>query len=69
MEYENGGSMRRRRTDYKICPECGAALDVGEVCDCQKEYALKWPRNEQNGTQPYIYYPEKKNGVQSRVGA
>lgn len=27
----------KARTDYKICPECGAALDVGEVCDCKKE--------------------------------
>ena len=25
-----------RRYDYKICPYCGATLDVGEVCDCQK---------------------------------
>ena len=22
------------RSDYKICPECGAALDAGEICDC-----------------------------------
>ena len=62
--------MRHRRTDYKICPECGAALDVGEKCDCQKEYDPKWPRNEQNGAQPYIIYcPEKENGLQRRVGA
>lgn len=20
---------------YKTCPDCGAALDAGEVCDCQ----------------------------------
>lgn len=20
---------------YRICPDCGAALDPGEVCDCQ----------------------------------
>lgn len=25
------------RTDYKICPLCGASLDVGEKCDCQQE--------------------------------
>jgi len=29
--------MNNKRWDYKICPNCGAALDVGEVCDCQKE--------------------------------
>ena len=27
----------RRRTDYKICPLCGASLDVGEKCDCRDE--------------------------------
>lgn len=24
------------RTDYKICPFCGASLDVGERCDCNE---------------------------------
>ena len=22
---------------FKVCPHCGAHLDPGEVCDCQKE--------------------------------
>lgn len=22
------------RSDYKICPLCGAVLDIGERCDC-----------------------------------
>lgn len=22
---------------YRVCPECGAALDPGEVCDCQRD--------------------------------
>ena len=26
----------RTRSDYKICPLCGASLDVGEVCDCEE---------------------------------
>lgn len=26
--------MQRKRTDYKVCPLCGASLDVGEKCDC-----------------------------------
>ena len=25
------------RTDYKICPYCGASLDIGEKCDCEFE--------------------------------
>ena len=24
---------------YKLCPECGAALDPGEVCDCRTSKA------------------------------
>lgn len=24
------------RSDYKICPLCGASLDIGERCDCEK---------------------------------
>lgn len=26
----------RKRSDYKVCPRCGASLDPGERCDCQK---------------------------------
>ena len=22
---------------YKICPDCGSSLDLGETCDCKKE--------------------------------
>ena len=28
------------RSDYKICPLCGAALDIGEQCNC-REYREK----------------------------
>lgn len=31
----------RKRTDYKICEICGAALDTGEVCECQKQQEPK----------------------------
>ena len=23
--------------DYRICPDCGASLDPGEICDCQTD--------------------------------
>ena len=30
--------MRKiRRTDYRICPNCGASLDIGERCDCMEK--------------------------------
>ena len=24
---------------YRVCPDCGASLDPGEICDCRKEAA------------------------------
>lgn len=26
---------------YKTCPECGSALDPGEICDCRNEARTK----------------------------
>lgn len=31
----------KKRSDYKICPHCGAALDPCEKCDCMKEHHQK----------------------------
>ena len=33
---------------YKTCPECGAALDPGEICDC-KEKAAPEAANNRSG--------------------
>lgn len=22
---------------YRVCPDCGASLDPGEICDCQAD--------------------------------
>lgn len=30
---------------YRICPKCGAALDPGEKCDCERERE-QTPRTE-----------------------
>ena len=29
--------MKPARSDYKTCPKCGANLDVGERCSCEKQ--------------------------------
>lgn len=34
---------------YRICPDCGAALDPGEICDCDKEKAAPDATNIQSG--------------------
>ena len=27
--------------DYRVCPDCGAHLDPGEICDCQEADELE----------------------------
>lgn len=34
---------------YRICPDCGAALDPGEICDCGKEKTAPGATNTQSG--------------------
>lgn len=54
----------RIRTDYKICGLCGAALDVGEVCDCMinapkiagREYSAS---RHKDGSIHYYGFPVK----------
>lgn len=29
--------MKTARSDYKTCKRCGASLDVGERCECEKQ--------------------------------
>lgn len=43
------------RSDYKICPLCGAALDIGEQCNCM-EY--KEPHGQQ--IRPGSKHPQEK---------
>lgn len=42
------------RSDYKLCPLCGAALDIGEQCNCM-EY--KEPHGQQ--IRPEISHQEE----------
>ena len=39
----------RPRSDYKICEFCGAALDVGERCDCEESEVKRLERGKSNG--------------------
>ena len=46
----------KKRSDYRICENCGASLDVGEICDCKDLQAPKMtqqaPCNEKGGEVP-----------------
>lgn len=52
--------MYNSRSDYKICPYCGASLDVGEKCDCLQE--KQPPRMTQAG---FFGARQYKNPVQT----
>lgn len=60
----------RNRSDYKICPLCGASLDVGEVCDCQQEKEhTERPKMTRNGTKLYKYATKGKNALKRQINA
>ena len=40
----------RKRSDYITCPHCGASLDVGEKCDCNKEKPVAEVRSTETQT-------------------
>ena len=53
------------RTDYKICPYCGAALDIGEKCDCikvQKISVCVYPYKYDCKDCKYNMVPELRDG-------
>lgn len=43
----------KRRYDYKVCPVCGASLDIGEECDCEDDTAPRTPKKPQKATKAY----------------
>ncbi len=56
-----GAAKKHPRSDYKICEYCGAALDVGERCDCQDCYETGYKRGYADGYQkrPYEAYADR----------
>lgn len=77
--------MQKTRSDYRTCPLCGAALDIGERCDCTEEerqitrmaqeaYRSAW-RSQDSPTErrkqgKAIKHPRKrKSGLFGRIGA
>ena len=56
-----------KRNIYKVCPNCGAALDAGERCDCERidSFAdmrgLKVDREREDG-ELYFVLRDKKSG-------
>ena len=51
---------------YRICPNCGAALDPGEKCDCEDEENQRQIRAEQlykqeagSGQLTFNWFPER----------
>lgn len=60
----------RNRSDYKICPLCGASLDVGEVCDCQQEKEhTERPQNDTKRDKAIQYAPKGKNALKRQINA
>ena len=47
---------------YNICPECGAYLDPGEVCDCRRQKEKEAQVREQISRNVQKYFMTEKNG-------
>lgn len=62
--------MQKTRSDYKICPYCGASLDVGEACDCRQEkHAPERPKNGLNRSRAYKYTTQGKRRLKRKIKA
>lgn len=53
---------------YRTCPFCGAALDPGERCDCQKKESLLGCANIRGGKAKVNGKPTFATIVQSKEG-
>lgn len=60
----------KARTDYKICPYCGATLDIGEICDCQSENeATERPTTGETGQGNIFAHLPHKTPQKGKYGA
>lgn len=47
----------------RVCPDCGAYLDAGEICDCaEKEKAASGGANTEDGKQNKLSAMVAQNG-------
>lgn len=47
---------------YRICPHCGARLDLGEVCDCRgKEKTAPSAANTEDGKLEHVEHVASKH--------
>jgi len=55
---------------YFVCPYCGASLDRGEKCDCQKERTAMADDTDQSGKEnAQLNYNTKEVNVNETVTA
>lgn len=50
---------------YRTCPDCGAALDPGERCECQKETdtAAPAPEKAKKKAEVHSYWGYRRGSV------
>lgn len=60
LEYADSERLMKHRYDYKVCPFCGAALDVGEACDCMDEAPLKTAVKQPKTKKAYKRVPKAR---------
>ncbi len=58
--------MYAKRSDYKICPICGASLDLDEKCDCVNESAKRQQASEKDCKRQQAFISAPKGSGQVR---
>lgn len=60
--------MKRQRSDYKICPFCGATLDLDEKCDCIRSEGFNNENQIFRHNRRFARHQSKSRGFQSAAG-